>query len=89
MLVLGVMCGITIGAHWRISKVHAQEQYSSVGGYLASVPKSWGEFRGASDFGMVFEVQDGTLWVVQHPTCGNLSSEAIPDVKIDLKVQRR
>ncbi len=54
VLVLGVMCGTTIGAYWRISDVHAQEQYSSVGGCIASVPKSWGEFRGASDFGMVF-----------------------------------
>jgi hypothetical protein len=70
--------------------VHAQDKYAIAGGCIAAVPKSWGAFRGASDYGLAFEDEEGTVRFLLHPACGNgLSSMANPSASVDLKVERK
>jgi hypothetical protein len=70
--------------------VHAQDKYTIAGGCIAGVPKSWGAFKGASEYGLAFEDDDGTVRFLLHPSCGNgLSSMANPSAAVDLKVERQ
>lgn len=68
--------------------VHAQNVPASV--CLAEVPKSWGEFKGASEYGLAFQDENGTLRFLLHPTCGNgYSSNLIPNPMVDLQLERK
>ena len=70
--------------------VHAQDKYAIPGGCIAGVPRTWGTFKGASDYGLAFEDNDGTVRFLLHPPCGNgLSSMADPSAVVDLKIERR
>lgn len=70
--------------------VHAQDRFSDGVTCIAQVPKEWGEYRGASEYGLVFEDDKGNLRFLLHPTCGNrYSSNAIPNPIIDLLLERK
>lgn len=70
--------------------VHAQERFSGITNCVTVVPKSWGEFKGGSDYGLAFQDDNGVLRFVLHPTCGSVNSPAEPPpAPIDLEVQRR
>ena len=85
-----VVLGYAGGRLQSSAAVHAQDKYAVAGGCIAGVPKSWGNFKGASDYGLAFEDSDGTVRFLQHPPCGNgLSSMADPPSSVDLKIERR
>jgi hypothetical protein len=72
------------------SSVHAQEKFMGVTNCVTVVPKSWGQFKGGSDYGLAFQDENGVVRFVLHPTCGSLNSPAEPPTApIDLEVQRR
>jgi hypothetical protein len=85
-----VALGYAFGRMQPAAAVHAQDKYAIPGGCIADVPRSWGTFKGASDYGLAFEDNDGTVRFLQHLPCGNgLSSMDSPSVAVDLKVDRR
>jgi hypothetical protein len=70
--------------------VHAQESYSGLTSCVTVVPKYWGEFKGGSEYGLVFEDENGVLRFVQHPSCGSTDSRSGPPASLmDLEVQRK
>lgn len=70
--------------------VHAQENYSGLTSCVTVVPKSWGAFKGGSEYGLAFEDETGVLRFVLHPSCGSTDSRSAPSGSlIDLEVQRR
>ena len=70
--------------------VHAQEYFSGVTNCMTVVPKSWGAFKGGSEYGLAFEDEKGVVRFVLHPSCGSVNSPAEPPLApIDLEVQRR
>lgn len=90
LLLLGVAGGFLGGRIAAVSPVHAQSQYSESGLCTSSVPKSWGEFRGASGYGLAFEDESGNLRFVRNPPCDSgVSSAANAAPQVDLKVERR
>ena len=87
-----VLAGVTGGVIARVHtpQVHAQEKFSGITNCVTVVPKSWGEYKGGSDYGLAFEDNEGNLRFVLHPTCGSPNSPAEPPpAPIDLEVQRR
>lgn len=57
---------------------------------MTVVPKSWGDFKGGSQYGLAFEDDKGVVRFVQHPSCGDINSSAEPPVEsIDLEIRRR
>jgi len=91
VLALALLLGVVLG---RIqdsqSTVHAQERSSGMINCAAVVPKSWGEFKGGSDYGLAFQDKDGNLRFLLHPSCSSLNSSMEPPATaIDLEVERR
>jgi hypothetical protein len=90
LLLVGGIFGALISDHFHAPAVHAQDQFSSLAGCISAVPKAWGDFVGASSYGLAFRDSAGTLRFLQHPLCGSsLSITTVPDSAIDLQVQRR
>lgn len=90
LITAGLALGFAGGRLRPAAIVHAQDKYAIIGGCIASVPKSWGDFKGASDYGLAFEDHDGTVRFLAHPTCGNgLSSMTSPGPAVDLKIERQ
>lgn len=91
--ILLVAAGLAVGfagARVRpVTAVHAEEKYSTMGGCIAHVPSWWGTFQGASDYGLAFEDNYGTVRFLARPSCGNGQSMASPDAAVDLKIDRR
>jgi hypothetical protein len=72
----GVVGGL-VGRNYRPDlRVHAQERSSGNIGCTVTVPKSWGEFKGASAYGLAFQDPNGTIRFLLHPACGSLSSHS-------------
>jgi hypothetical protein len=70
--------------------VRAQDQFTTFAGCISGVPKSWGDFMGASSYGLAFQDEKGTLRFVQHPVCGNAVNENnAPIPSLGLEVVRR
>ena len=70
--------------------VDAQDQFTTFAGCISVVPKEWGNFVGASTYGLTFQDEKGTLRFLEHPTCGGASAtNSIPTATIDLQVQWR
>jgi hypothetical protein len=89
-----LLAGIAGGVAGRMSapetKVHAQEHFSGITNCITVVPKTWGDFKGGSDFGLAFEDEKGVVRFVLHPSCGSVNSPAEPPpMAIDLEIQRR
>lgn len=90
VLLAGVVGGIAGRISAPATAVHAQEYFSGVTNCVAAVPKSWGDFKGGSEYGLAFEDDEGVVRFVLHPSCGSVNSPAAPPVApIDLEVQRR
>jgi hypothetical protein len=71
-------------------EVKAQENFNGLTNCATVVPKSWGEFKGGSQYGLAFEDDRGVVRFVQHPSCGSINSPAEPPVEpIDLEIKRR
>lgn len=87
---VALLAGVVGGIAGRMTSperiVHAQENYSGVTNCITVVPKSWGEFKGGSEYGLAFEDEKGVLRFVLHPGCGSADSPSAP---FDLEVQRR
>jgi hypothetical protein len=60
----------------------AQSIYSA--SCTAYVPKDWGEYRGATSYGVAFEDNNGTLRFVKNPPC-DLTATPRPDLEIHRK----
>lgn len=86
LLLAGVAGGVVGRIHTAPLSVHAQER--DLTGCMVVVPKSWGEYKGGSSYGLAFQDQAGTLRFLAHPTCGNILSPIDAPV-VDLKVERR
>jgi hypothetical protein len=70
--------------------VRAQDQFMTFAGCISGVPKSWGDFMGASSYGLAFQDEKGTLRFVQHPVCGSAVNENnAPIPSLGLEVVRR
>ncbi len=70
--------------------VRAQDQFTTFAGCISAVPRSWGDFMGASSYGLAFQDEKGTLRFVQHPVCGNAVNENnAPIPSLGLEVVRR
>ena len=91
---LFVCVGITGGIVGRMSappaKVKAQEKFSGITDCTAVVPKSWGEFKGGSEYGLAFQDENGVVRFVLHPACAAVNSPAEPPpAAIDLELKRK
>jgi hypothetical protein len=69
-------------------QVRAQERTNLPAGCRVVVPRSWGEYRGASEYGLAFQDENGTVRFMLHPPCGSIDSTTDPSA-IDLILQRR
>lgn len=91
---VAVLAGVVGGIAGRMTApattVRAQEYFSGVSNCVTAVPKSWGDFKGGSEYGLAFEDDKGVVRFVLHPSCGSINSPAAPPVApIDLEVQRK
>ncbi len=68
--------------------VHAQELQSLPPGCISTIPKSWGQYRGSSVYGLAFEDSSGTIRFLAHPTCGNGLTVVSATPLVDLEVRR-
>src|ERR1700733_1298640 len=49
--------------------VRAQDQFTTFAGCISGVPKSWGDFMGASSYGLAFQDEKGTLRFFSSISC--------------------
>jgi len=51
--------------------IRTRVQAAGVAGHPCTsfVPKEWGQFRGASSYGMEFEDSEGTIRFIKNPPC--------------------
>ncbi len=90
LVLAGMIGGVCISDHVTPATVHAQYGFSSLAGCLTAVPKDWGDFVGASTYGMVFEDREGTLRFLQRPICSTTNSaNNVPTSAVDLQIQRK
>ena len=83
LLLAGVAGGYLMRGHGALPVVHAQGSVSGSPVCRMDVPRSWGEYVGASEFGLVFQDHDGTLRFVQHPGCTSLPASFVrPELEI-------
>lgn len=89
LLAAGMLAGYVLHMHARPAIAHAQETSPNVGSCAITVPKEWGEFKGASDYGLTFEDDKGTLRFVLHPRCAiSSNSGEAPRADWDLQIRR-
>ncbi len=90
LVLIGISIGFAGSRICAVSPVHAQGQFAETELCTTSVPKSWGDFRGASEYGIAFEDQNGAIRFLRSPSCGNgLSSTGNPLPPVDLKIERK
>jgi hypothetical protein len=91
--ILLVVAGLAVGFAGErmrpVTAVHAEEKFSAMHGCIAGVPKWWGTFQGASEYGLAFEDNTGTVRFLARPSCGSGESMAQPDAAVDLKIDRK
>ena len=69
------LLGVGFGIGWltghkvQIPVAHAQEQSSIIGSCSLTIPKEWGEYKGASDWGLAFQDEQGNLRFLRHTRC--------------------
>ncbi len=90
LVLVGGVLGAVLTNGARVREVRAQDRFTSIGGCTSVVPKSWGDFKGASTYGLAFVDGDGNVRFLEHPTCGTLGSPLTnPPASVDLLIQRR
>lgn len=79
------------GEHfWKPQTVHAQTPLGSEAACVTHIPKAWGAFKGASEYGLVFEDENGSLRFIKSPSCGeNFYTHPVGTPIIDLKMERK
>ena len=92
--IVGAIAGAAIASGFRgferTAVVHAEDEFTTFSGCISGVPKSWGDFMGASSYGLAFQDEKGTLRFVQHPVCGSaLNENNAPVPSLGLEVVRR
>ncbi len=77
---------LTAGISYSSGKhqVHAAGQLGYGAPCISYVPKDWGEFRGASSYGVEFEDSYGTIRLIKNPPC-DISATPRPDLEIHRK----
>ena len=89
-LVAGLVGGVVGHLTAPEASVHAQDHFSGVNSCITVVPKSWGAYKGGSEYGLAFEDETGVIRFVLHPSCGSGSSPGMSETSaIDLEIQRR
>ncbi|MDR3722894.1 MAG: hypothetical protein P4K83_00205 [Terracidiphilus sp.] len=86
LLSAGVLGGYLLRGPGALPVVHAQTPVYNPAVCQMSVPRSWGDYRGASEYGLAFQDNNGTLRFVQHPGCTNLPQSS---VRAELEVKRQ
>jgi len=86
VVLAGVIGGVIGRNQWPDVRVQAQEK-SNMGCKL-TVPRSWGEYKGGSAYGLAFQDSNGTLRFLLHPDCSNIRSYSDYG-PVDLEVERR
>lgn len=90
LLLAGAAGGLLARMRTPLTGVHAEERFSGITNCVTVVPKSWGDFKGGSEYGLAFQDENGVLRFMLHPTCGSVNSPAVPPpAPIDLEIQRR
>jgi hypothetical protein len=90
LVALGISIGFAGSRFFAIAPVHAHGQYTESELCTTSVPKSWGDFKGASEYGIAFEDQNGTIRFLRSPSCSNgLTSTGNPLPPVDLRMERK
>jgi hypothetical protein len=90
VLVAGIAGGVAGRLSVPATRVQAQEHFSGITNCITVVPRSWGDFKGGSDYGLAFQDDKGVVRFVLHPNCGSVNSPAEPPpMPIDLEIQRR
>jgi len=69
LVALGLGVGWIAGHRRFVTVAHAQEQSSIIGSCSLTIPKEWGQYKGASDWGLAFEDSQGTLRFLRHTRC--------------------
>ena len=90
LLAAGLATGYMLKAHLAPQVAHAQDISPNVGSCSISVPKEWGEFKSASEYGLAFEDDKGTLRFVLRPRCAiSSNSGEAPVADWDLQIKRQ
>jgi hypothetical protein len=90
LTVVGGLLGWAFASLSAFRPVRAQEVFASLGSCTVVVPKSWGDFKGGSTYGLAFQDEHGTLRFVEHPNCGSVSSSmSAPQAAIDLEIEKK
>ena len=82
-LVLCFAMGLTCAAIYSLHTTHVRAEGISRP-CSSFIPKEWGQFRGASAYGMEFEDNEGTIRFIKNPPC-DLTFTARPDLEIHRK----
>lgn len=88
LLLVGIGGGMVGRFYNPSASVHAQDSADAYSNCVVSVPKTWGEFKGGSAFGLAFEDGTGTLRFLLHPPCGGFNTP-VDQNTVDLKVVRK
>jgi hypothetical protein len=90
LLIAGALLCILVQGFFKPQPAHAAGQLNNGTVCTGQVPAEWGEFKGASAYGLAFEDDKGTLRFILRPPCGNVSSfNAAPAPTVDLTLDRK
>ena len=80
-LVIGILAiAGTIGIHELKAAPHQMLGSPCV----VVVPRDWGEFKGLSKSGLVFEDKAGTLRVIDQMPCNMADGSSVPQVSVEV-----
>ena len=68
-----------------IREVRATPQQAVGAPCLVFVPQDWGEFKGMSKSGLVFEDKAGTLRLLDQMPCSMAGSTSAPQVAVEIR----
>ena len=78
LIVLFALAGFHLGSGMN-QTVSAQSQTARC---TATVPRAWGDFRGATEQGFIFEDESGTVRIIRQLPCPGLDT---PQIAIELR----
>ena len=69
-----------------LRELRAAPQRSSAAACVLTVPQDWGEFKGESRYGLVFEDKEGTLRLIETVPCSiDPQSRPVPNVAVEVR----
>jgi hypothetical protein len=90
LIAAGALICLAIERSAWILPVHAQTKLGSESVCSTQIPKLWGSFKGASQYGVAFEDDNGKIRFIKSLSCGDsfyMDSSMSPQV--DMIVERR